>query len=217
MYQNRNNIGKFWPVPRKGTKYLAVSTHNKNNSIPLMVVMRDILKLVRTKKELKKIINEKQIKINGKEIRKTNYPLSFFDVLSIVNLKKDYGASLGENKKMSFEEIDGKKADVNNIKIIGKKILGKDKIQLNLSNGRNILTKENAMVGDSVVFNFKENKIDKIIKMEKGNQGFVIEGKHAGIKGKIEEIVVRGGKKLAVIGEGESKIIVWIKNIIVIE
>ena len=42
MYLKRNCIGKFWPVPRKGTKYQAVATHDKNESIPLIVVARDI-------------------------------------------------------------------------------------------------------------------------------------------------------------------------------
>src|SRR3989344_5006984 len=118
MYVKRQNIGKFWPVARKGTKYLAVSTHNKNSSIPLVVVMRDILKLVRTKKELKNAINEKQIRINGKETRKINYPLSFFDVFSITNLKKNYRVSL-DNKKMIFEEIPDNEANKKTIKVIG--------------------------------------------------------------------------------------------------
>ena len=43
MYLKRHKIGKFWPVPRKGTKYLAVATHNKNDAIPLVVVVRDVL------------------------------------------------------------------------------------------------------------------------------------------------------------------------------
>ena len=55
MYLKRKNIGKFWPVPRKGTKYLAVPNHNNNEAISLVVVMRDVLKLVRNKKELKRL------------------------------------------------------------------------------------------------------------------------------------------------------------------
>ena len=216
MHLNRNNIGKFWPVPRKGTKYLAVSSHNQNNSIPLIVVMRDILKLVRTKKELKKVINEKGIKINGKEIRKTDYPIGLFDVVSLINLKKNFKASLGANSKIVFEEVSDNEADKKTIKIIGKKILGKEKVQLNLFDGINILTKEKADVGDSVVFNFGQNKIEKIIKMEKGKQGFVVHGKHTGIKGNIENIIERGGKKLVVINANE-KVNVWIKNVIVME
>jgi len=215
-YVNRQNIGKSWPVPRKGTKYLAVSTHNANSSIPLVVAMRDVLNIVKTKKELQKSINEKQIKINGKEIREINYPLGLLDVLSVGN--KNYKVGLNEHKKISFEEVSGKDIETKIIKIIGKKILGKDKVQFNLIDGRNVLSKEKADTGDSVVFNFKDKKIEKVIKMEKGKQGFVFEGKHAGHKGKIESILERGGKSLAkVIDEEGKKINVWVKNVIVME
>ena len=57
MHIKRKNIGKFWPVPRKGTKYLAVPSHNNSESISLVVVIRDVLKLVRNKKELKRLLN----------------------------------------------------------------------------------------------------------------------------------------------------------------
>jgi small subunit ribosomal protein S4e len=210
---NRQNIGKFWPIPRKGTKYLAVASHNKKNSIPLVVIMREILGLVKTKKELQKAINEKMVKINGKEIRDVNYPMGLFDILSVGG--KDYQAGLSSNKKMVFEEVKGIKNKV--VKIRGKKIIGKDKIQLNLMDGCNILSKEKAKVGDSAVISF-EGKLEKVIPMEKGNVGFVIEGKHAGHKGKIDNIVERGGKSLAqIIDEDKNKVNVWVKNVIVMD
>jgi len=210
---NRQNMGKFWPVPRKGTKYVAVASHNKKSSIPLIIIMRDILGLVKTKKELKKAINEKLIKVSGKEIRDVNYPIGLFDVLSVGG--KDYRAGLSVHKKMVFEEVKGVKNKI--VKIIGKKILGKDKVQLNLIDGRNILSKEKAKVGDSAVVGF-DGKLDKIISMEKGKVGFVTEGKHAGHKGKIDNIVERGGKSLAqIIDEDKNKVNVWVKNVIVME
>ena len=217
MHLKRQNIGKFWPVPRKGTKYLAVSTHNQKNSMPLVVIMRDVLKLVRNKKELKKILNEKQIEINGKTIRETNYPLALFDVLFIRDFNKNYRVILSKKNKMELEEI-SKDIDKKIIKIVSKKILKKGALQLNLSDGRNIIFKgkANVNVGDSIVFNFKENKLDKILKLEKGNKCFVFLGMHAGLVGNIENIVEKGGKKIVVI-KNDKKINVLIKNIIVIE
>lgn len=226
MHQNRSNIEKFWPVPRKGNKYLALSIHHKKSSIPLIVVIRDILKLVRTKKELKKIIKEKQIKINGKEIQKTNYPLMIFDILSLPKQNKNYKVGLGKNNKFVFNETSDNDSISKVIKVIGKKLLKNGKVQINLSDGRNLITKDKIDIGNSVIYNFKDNKIEKTIKLEKGNYGFVIKGKHAGISGKIDDILNRGGKKLAVIKEEVSslskdnekkKINVWVKNIIAIK
>ena len=203
-------MGKFWPVAKKGTKYVAKSSHNNSNSVPLAVLMRDVLKLVRTTKELKKVLNEKQIKVSGKEIRDTNYPIGLFDMITAGD--KTFRVILGGNKKFKMEESkdDGTKV----IKIVGKKNLGKKGIQFNLMDGRNVLSNEKANVGDSVIYNYNDAKISKIIKMDKGSEGFVIKGKHAGVRGKIVDIVEQGGKKIAVINDDKEKINVWVKNVI---
>ena len=80
---NKLNIGKSWPIPRKGSKYSTLSSHNHKESIPLVIVMRDILKIVRNRKELQKSINEKQIFVNQKQIRETSFPISVLDIISI--------------------------------------------------------------------------------------------------------------------------------------
>jgi small subunit ribosomal protein S4e len=69
MHLKRNQASKRWPIPRKGTKYVAVPLHNKHNSIPIVIVLRDLLKIGKSKKEIKKILLENKIKINGKIIK----------------------------------------------------------------------------------------------------------------------------------------------------
>ncbi len=216
MYLKRSNIPKFWPVPRKGTKYLAVASHNQNNSIPLVVVMRDLLKIAKNKKEVQRAINEKKIKINQTEVHEVNYPVCLFDVISLPEIKKNYKAVLSKGKKIVLEEIKEKESETKVYKIINKKKLSEKVIQLNLMYGRNIISKEKSSVGDSVVFNLKENKIEKIIPMEKGREVFIFDGKHAGVEGKIEDIIVRGGKNIAKIISKEGKINVWLKNLIAV-
>ncbi|MBT4135762.1 hypothetical protein HOD75_04490 [archaeon] len=216
-YLKRSNIPKFWPVHRKGTKYLSLVKHDKKTSIPLVVAMREILGLVGTKKELKTLINEKQILINQKKVKETNYPLNLFDVLTLVNLKKNYRVFLSEHKKMIFKEISGKDAETRLFKIKGRKILSKNKVQLNLMQGMNILSEEKGKSGDSVLLDLKKRKIMKIIPMEKGKTALVIKGKHAGIVEKIDEIVERGGKRIAVMRHEGEKVNVWTKNIVVSE
>lgn len=217
MHIKRINSQKFWPVPRKGTKYLAVPSHNKDSALPLIIVIRDLLSVVRNKKELKRLLNESKIQINYKTIKEINYPVSLFDIVSFPETKKNYKAILSEGKKMILEEVSGHDANTKIYKVIGKKMLANNKLQLNLMHGKNILTNEKANTDDSVLFNLKENKIEHILKMEKGKEIYVNEGKHAGIFGKIEEITEIGGKKIARIKSGNEKTNVWIKNIIVIK
>ena len=51
MHKNRNNAGKNWGIRKKGSKYVPVARHNENDSVPLVIVMRDLLKLTNTKIE----------------------------------------------------------------------------------------------------------------------------------------------------------------------
>jgi small subunit ribosomal protein S4e len=217
MHLKRKTVENFWSIPRKGTKYVAVPNHNQREALPFVVVMRDMLKLVRNTKELKKLIQEKQIQINHKIIHETNYPISIFDVLSLPATKKNYKAILSENKKLILEEVSEKDSNVKIFKVLNKKILSGKKTQLNLMHGKNIISKDKVNTGDSISFDLKDNKVLKIIPMEKGREAFVLKGKHAGMSGKINEIVERGGKKIAKIATKDDKLNVWVENIIVME
>jgi small subunit ribosomal protein S4e len=217
MHLKRSSTGKFWSIPRKGTKYLAVPTHNKNEGVPLIVVTRNIFKIVENRKELKKLLNDKKIKINHKEVRNVNYPVCLFDVISIPSINKNYRAYLSKQKKIIFKEINEKESKEKTFKVIGKKILSGKKLQLNLMHGKNLIIKEKVNVDDSVILDLSNNNIVKIIPMEKGKNAFVMKGKHTGIEGKIEEIIERGGKKLTKIILDDKKINVWVKNIIMVE
>jgi len=203
MHIKRKTIPEFWPLAKTGTKYMAVPCHNQDSSIPLVIAMRDVLKIIKTKKELNKIIQEKKILVNGKIIRESNFPLSLFDSISIPSVKKYYKADLS-NKRMVLNEIPEKEALIRVYKIIGKKILPGKKVQLNLSNGRNILSNEKIKAGDFVLVNNQENKIIKIIPLTEGIEVICVKGKHIGKKGKIKQIVKEGENfvaKLSVKGE----------------
>ena len=204
MHLKRQSIKKSWPIPRKGTKYLAVAAHEKNQGIPLSVVMRDILGLTRNKKELQKLINDKKVLVNGKTVRDVKYPILLFDSISFPEVKKHYRAVL-KDKKMSFEEESESAAKNRAYRVMNKKQLKGNKTQLNLSNGKNLLSSEKVDTGDFVVLNFDDNKIVKKISLQKGTEAIVVKGKHMGMQGKIKEITGEGNSKIAeIVVDGEG-------------
>jgi len=72
-------------------------------------------------------------------------------------------------------------------KIIGKTIIKKGKLQLNLYNGKNtIVDKDSYKVGDSVILS--EKAIKKHLKLEKGALVYLTEGKHKGVTGTLDEL-----------------------------
>jgi len=211
MHIKRKTMPKFWPIQRTGTKYLAVATHEKRNSMPAIIVVRDLLKLVKNQKEMQMLINEKKIEINGKVIRNMRYPLMLFDCLTFPSIKKHYRVGL-KNKKFALEEIKEAESRQKIHKVEGKKIISGKKVQINLSGGKNLLTPEKINVGDFIVLS-NDNKILKIITLKKDSEIIVIKGKHIGKEGKIKNITKAGEDTMATIEGKEGELKININNI----
>ena len=215
MHIKRKAIPKFWPVPKSGTKYLAVPVHEQRNSVPLIMALRDMLKFVKTKKELKKLLNEKKIEVNKKVRMELNYPIALFDTLSMPSIKKHYRAVL-DNKRISLVPIEEKEAGIRIYKLIGKKVLPNKKIQLNFNLGNNILSSDKIKIGDFAVFDNTKNKILEILPLKKETKVVVIGGKHIGKMGKIKELVNEGRNLIAKIeAEDKTEISTHVKNLFI--
>jgi len=185
MYLKRNKMAKTWPLPRKGTKYLVRTSHNLKNSVPLLIVLRDMLNVVKTRKEAKKILMLGNIKINHNVVREEKAPLSLFDILDVGG--KTFKIVF-KNKKFSLDEVEGKDTEEKIVRVKGKKILKKGKLQVNLNDGRSYLTNEKVNVGDSVVIDLKENKIKEILPLKSNSKIMFLIGKHSGEQGLVEKI-----------------------------
>jgi len=195
MHIKKNVMPKTWPVPRKGKRkrFVAVPSHATSKGISLLFVLRDLLKVAKTRKEVRYMTLNELVKVNNKIRTDENFPVQVFDVVNLENAKKNYRLEI-VNKKFSLKEISDKEAATKIVKIIGKTILERKKVQMNLDDGANILTKEKFNVGDSIVFNTKEDKIEKVLALKKGAEIEVVVGKHAGKKGVLSgfEELVRG-------------------------
>jgi small subunit ribosomal protein S4e len=179
MHQTRQESLTEFPIPRKGTKYIARASDTRSRAVPVLIAVRDILKLARTAREVQKMVNAKMLKLNGRVVRNFHESVKLFNVFEA---DKTYKLILLPTKKFSFEETKDK--DVRLCKVIGKKVLPKNTIQLNLHDGSNVLTKEKINIEDSVYLDFS-GKIKKHIAFEKGKSAFVLSGKYAGNEVKI--------------------------------
>jgi len=181
----RKNAPLKWGIPRKGAPFIPKSDLN---GMPVLIALRDILKLVKNRKELKKAIYKKEILICNKEIRDEKRTIKLLDTLTIVPLKKSYRMVLSEKGKFKFEEINEQEKNTKISKIIDKKIIRGKKTQINLIDGRNFLSEIKCKVNDSVLINFKTNKIEKCIPLKENARVLIIGGKHAGEEKTIKNI-----------------------------
>lgn len=198
MHTTRNEMPESWPISKKGTKYLGISNHAKKESIPFARLMKDILKLAKTRKEVKHILSTKKIKINGRIIIEEKFPVQIADIISLGDSGKTFRAII-KNKKFSAEEVKGKDTQTKIVKVIGKRLLQGKKIQLNLRDGQNIITNEKIAVGDSILLNFDSKKIERVFPLKEGCNIEVISGGYMGKEGKLIRVEERQRKKVYVI------------------
>ncbi len=215
MHLKRQKIPKNWPIPRKGTKYVVKPNFNQEKGIPMLIVLRDILKVAQNRKEVKKAIHSKNILLNGKILKNEKNSALLFDTITIVPSKKYYKIKLGKNKKFVVDEIKEKESHEKISKIINKKTLKGKKTQLNLSDGRNFVTDLKCNVDDSVLINLKNRKIEKCFPLKEKVKASIFGGKHAGEEGVINKILTE--RKMAEVTVNKNIVNVLIKQLIVIE
>ena len=185
----RISSSKRTSLERKGTTFLTCQspgTHRKGESMALNVVMRDVLGLVDTTREAKKALHSEMVLVNGVPKKDHRLSVGFLDEITFTSSKDTYIMVYNTLGKLELKKQDKKVTRA--MKIIGKKILAKGKVQLNLFTGKNIILDKKAdySVGDSVVVD--KEKVTKHLKFEKGAKVFLTSGKHIGHNGVIEEI-----------------------------
>lgn len=189
---------RTWPIERKRLKWIAKpspGTNNLNLSLPLVVILRELLKVARTAKEVRFIINNKEVLINNNPVRDIKFSVGLFDTISLPKLKKYYRLVFSKNRKLRLIDIPEKETNLLPIKITNKTTLRKNQNQINLSNGWNILSKDKLKIGDSILFNTATNKIEKKFALDKGNSVYITGGKHAGMVANLKEIKTLGELK----------------------
>jgi len=193
MHIKKTQMPTTWPVSRKGKRkrFVAVPSHAISRGISLLFLLRDVLKLVKTRKEARYMTLNGMVKVNSHIRYDVNFPVQVFDTLNLEKANLNYRLEI-VNKKFSLVKISTKDAEKKIVKIIGKKILGIKKIQMNLDDGQNFLTDVKFSVGDSVILNTKTNNIEKVLPLEKGAKIEIITGKHSGERGELD-----GFKELA--------------------
>lgn len=220
MHLKKIAMPKTWPLQKKDKKFIirGKGAIKQELSLPLLIVLRDLLKIVATRAETKKILKEKVILVNGKVAKDEKLKVGLFDRIEIKKLNKFFTLHFTESGKLNVVEISKERSETKPCKIIGKKILSKNRLQINCDDGRNFIISHKAIdknfkVGDTLIIFLKTNTIKEHLKLCKGAFVLIISGKNMGKHGKIEDL----DEKTAWICIKNKKILVPKKNLIVLE
>jgi small subunit ribosomal protein S4e len=216
-HQKRIASPRNWILHRKKHKfaYRADSgPHSREKCIPLGLLLRDVLSLAETAREIKIILNKQLVSIDGRVITNPKFPVGLMDVIHIENLNKSYRILPHYlHVLMPFEM---KKSATKNkaCQIMNKTTIKGGIIQLNLHDGRNIrLPKEEGIeqrysTRDTIIIEIPSQKIIDHYPFKEGMYAIIIDGRNVSKHGTIKEFQWRFGPRASTVtivtSEGEE-------------
>lgn len=192
---------EFWPIPVKErfwTVKPSPGPHPIEASVPLAILIRDMMKYATTLREARKIIAKGMIEVDGKVRRNYKYPVGLFDVIRLVPVNKYYRVVPDNTFFMKLIEISPDEARLKPLRIENKTTVKGGNIQLNLSDGSNILirvsdprspTEDIYETLGTVIVEIPGRKIIDYIPLKEGNYAVISGGSNVGKHGKVINIV----------------------------
>ena len=183
---------RSWNIPRK-TKVWAVRPspggHPKDKSIPILVALRDILHLGETASEIRKILAQRDVMVDGKVRTSYKHPVGVMDIISIPKLKAHYRVILNPRGQLTLKKVQETEAKWKLSRIMNKSIVKKGKVQLNMHDGRNILVdKDSYKTGDVLKISLPDQKILESYPMDVDSMAFLTGGAHIGTICKVKKV-----------------------------
>jgi small subunit ribosomal protein S4e len=181
----------WWPIERKTHKFITVprGSHAKLASLPLAIIVRDILKIAKTATEARKVIRAGNILVDGRHVKDETFGVGPMDTIEIPTLGKSWRLVPGKKGRMQFVEIPGNESKLKLCRIMDKTVNNKGRLQINLHDGRNILVTEKAYKTiDSLLLEVPAQKVVNHFQFEPGATVLVLRGDAAGTVARVKEI-----------------------------
>ncbi|HLC63466.1 MAG TPA: 30S ribosomal protein S4e [Candidatus Nanoarchaeia archaeon] len=211
QHLSRASTPKNWPIKRKETKWITrvnPGTHPLERALNLNILLKDYLKYASTSREVRNILNQGIILVDKKVRKDPKFSIGVMDTIEITKTKEYFRLILDERGNFSLVRIPQSESSLKPCKIINKKILPGKITQINLFDGRNMLSEDKSLkVNDTIILNLESNKIQEHLKFDKNAIIYLISGKKAGHSGKLKEIYSESlSKPRILLDSGKEKI-----------
>ena len=205
-HQKRISVPNSWQISKKSNKWVTATRpgpHNKQQSVPLGVLLRDMLGIVDTRAEAKRVLSEGSILVDGVIRKDLRFPVGLLDVITIPLENVAYRMLLDRKGRLEVHKLEG--TDANKLcRISNKTVIKGGAVQLNLNDGTNLIASDDYKTKDSLILSLPDKNIVKHISYKVGNLAIIVGGKHTGEIGTIKEInTVRSSRHNTVAISGE--------------
>ena len=188
---------RTWPLKRKANVFIAKQTagaHSVEESMPAVTVLRDMVGIVDTAREAKRIIGNREFFVDGKAVKNPKAPVGFMDIVSVPKMGLYFRMLLTDKGKLALVPVDEAETKWELCRIDDKTLVKGGKVQLNLSGGRNLLLDKNDYkCGDTLKVTFEGQEVLDHYPLAENATVFIKEGSHAGQVRKVKEVeIVKG-------------------------
>jgi small subunit ribosomal protein S4e len=197
---------KTWKVERKKSKYITRPSpggHPKEWSISINTVMKEILGIAKTTKEVKHLLNNKDVLVNDKPVISVRFPVGLMDILSIPKSKTNHRVILDTKGKLDFIVVSDASKRV--ARIDGKVVIKGGNQTLTLHNGGTLINDSKCKVGDSLLL--ESGKFKQILPMEDGAFVLLLGGNNVGVTGKVKRIFKDGRVRKIEVEHGSETLV----------
>jgi len=182
-HMKRLTMPRSWPLPRKSSVWIQKPNpcgHPLDLCMPMGLILRDVLGVAQNRREAKKILHSKLVKVDGAIETDIGRGVGLMDVLTVGDVS--YKCVLDTNGKLRYRMIPAKEASTKICRVMGKTTIKGSKTQVHLHDGRNLLFKENPeyKTGDSLVISLPDQEVKSCHKFEEGAIAYLTGGNHIG-------------------------------------
>lgn len=189
--RKRLTAPKAWSIPRKGAKWVvnpSPGPHPVDRCLPLLLVLRDVLHHCDNAREAKSIVRGRQIRVDGRVVTDPGFPLGLMDTLSLPAVQEHFRVLVDTRGRFQLLPIPETEAGWKLVRIENKTALRGGRLQLNLSDGRNLLAENGQATRDTLQIAVPDQKILDTFPFQKGSVALLVGGKHVGRVGHVEEV-----------------------------
>ena len=193
-HMKRLAMPRSWPLPRKTSIWVtkaAPGAHTLELCMPVVVVIRDILGYAKSTREVRHILHNNLVSIDGRICKDSRRGVGFMDVLTLG--EENYRCIVDQKGILRYRKITKKEAETKVCRINGKTTIKGGKTQLHLHDGRNILTDDAGEynTGDSLVLALPSQEIKEHIRFSDGIKCYLTGGAHVGEFAEVSEYIVK--------------------------
>lgn len=202
----RKPAPRVWPIHRKEYVWVVKPTpgpHSLEECLPLVIILREILGIAKTRKEAKLIVSQGKVYVDGKVRHDDKFPVGLMDVVSLPEAGKHFRV-LPSHKGFILHPITKEETSFKLCRIENKTTLKNGHVQMNLHDGSNVLVKvadpknpqeDVYSTFDTVQLSLPDRQVIGHIKMKEKDFALITGGKNMGKYGRIIAIEEAKGKK----------------------